>query len=100
MLYVRYEMANPMDEHFKVINAYLPVEHTLFLRQATDVDGNGKNPHHHGLNRFAQRLLAINVKFIRGKSLFVLAEIYLLEMNAVRFALLSSAGWSPLTKFI
>ena len=65
-----------MDEHFKVIDAYLPVEHTIFLCQAGDVDANGENPHHHGLNLLAQRLLAINAKFIRGKSSLVLAEIY------------------------
>ena len=100
VLYARYESANPMDEHFKVINAYLPVEHTIFLRQAADVDGNGQNPHHHGLNLFAHRLLAINPKFIRGKSSLVLAKIYSLCMNAVRFAPLSDALWSPLPKFI
>ena len=100
VLYARYESANPMDEHFKVIDAYLPVEHTIFLRQAADVDYNGQNPHHHGLNLLAQRLLAINAKFIRSKSSLVLAEIYSLGMNAVRYATLSGAGWSPLSKFI
>ena len=100
VLYARYESANPMDEHFKVIDAYLPVEHTIFLRQAADVDADGENPHHHGLYLLAQRLLAINAKFVRGKSSLVLAEIYSLGMNAVRFAPLSGAAWSPLPKFI
>ena len=39
VLYARYESANLMDEHLKVIDAYLPVEHTIFLRRAADVDG-------------------------------------------------------------
>ena len=100
MLYARYESANPMDDHFKVIDAYLPVEHTIFLRQVADVDGNGQNPHYHGLNLLAHRLLAINAKFIRGKSSLVLAEIYSLGMNAVRFAPLLGAVWSPFPTFI
>ena len=100
VLYARYESANPMDEHYKVMDVYLPVAHTIFLRQANDVDADGNNPYHHGLNILAQRLLALNAKFIRGKSSLVLAEIYSLNMNVVRFVPLSGAAWSPLPQFI
>ena len=46
------------------------------------------------------RLLEANVKFIRGKSKLVLAKIYSLNLNAVRFAPLSGSAWSPLPQFV
>ena len=92
VLNARYESANQMDEHLKIIEAYLPVKHTIFLRQQNEIDADGNNIYHHGLNFLGQRLLAINAKFIRGKSSLVLSDIYSLTMNVVRFAPLSGAG--------
>ena len=48
----------------------------------------------------AEHLLEANAKFIRGKSGLVLAEIYSLNLNAVRFAFLSGSAWSSLFQFL
>ena len=48
----------------------------------------------------AERILEANAKFIRGKSGLVIAEIYFINLNAVRFALLSGSAWTPLPKFL
>ena len=100
ILFVRYESANPLDEHFKTFDAYLPASHSVFLYNHPELYANQNNPYTDGLNRIAKRLLEANAKFIRGKSGLVLAEIYSLNLNAVRFAPLSGAAWTPLPKFL
>ena len=100
MLYARCESANLLDEHYKIFDAYLPVQHTIFFRQQPEIDADGFNTYSQRLNLLGQRLLSLNAKFIRGKSSLVLSEIYSLNMNIVRFAPLSGAAWSPLPKFI
>ena len=100
ILFVRYESANPLNEHFKTLDAYLPVTHLIFLYNQPESYANRINPHSAGLDRMAERLLEANAKFIRGKSGFVLAEIYSLNLNAVRFARLSGSAWTPLPKFL
>ena len=30
--FVRYESANPLDEHYKIFDAHLPVSHSIFLQ--------------------------------------------------------------------
>ena len=89
-----------MDEHYKFIDAYLPVEHKIFLSQAPEVNVDEQNPHYNGNNHLAQQFLAITANIIRCKSSLVLAEIYSFGKNAVKFAPLSGAPWTPLPKFI
>ena len=98
VLFVRYESANPLDEHFKTFDAHLPVSHSNFLYIQPELYDDRINPYLAGLNRMAVRLLEANAKFIRGKSGLVLAEIYSLNLNAVRFAPLSGSAWTPLPK--
>ena len=100
VLFVRYESANPLDEHFKTFDAHLPVSHSIFLYNQPELYANRINPCIPSLNRMAERLLEANAKFIRGKSGLVLAEIYSLNLNAVRFAPLSGSAWSPLSQFL
>ena len=100
VLFVRYESANPLDEHFKSFDAYLPVSHSIFLYNQPELYADRINPYLVNLNRMAERLLEANAKFIRGKSGLVLAEIYSLNLNAVRFAPLSGSAWTPLPKFL
>ena len=61
---------------------------------------NRNNLYIDGLTRMAERLLEANAKFIRGKSRLVLAEIYSLNLNAVKFAPFSGSAWSALPKFL
>ena len=42
----------------------------------------------------------VNTKFIRGKFGLLLAEIYSLNLNAVRFASLSGSALTALPKFL
>ena len=48
----------------------------------------------------SERLLEEKAKFIRGNSLLVLAEIFSLNLNAVRFAPLSGSAWTPFSPFL
>ena len=100
VLFVKYEFANPLDDHFKSFDAHLPVSHSIFLYNQPELYTDRINPHIAGLNCMAERLLEANAKFIRGKSGLVLAEIYSLNLNAVRFAPLSGSAWTPLPKFL
>ena len=100
VLFVRDESANHLNEHFKIFDAHLPVAHSNFLYIQPELYADRINPHIAGLNRMAERLLEANAKFIRWKSRLVLAEIYSLKINALRFALLSGSSWRPLPKFL
>ena len=100
VLFVRYESVNPLDEHFKTFDAHLPVSHSIFLYNQPELYADRINPYIAGLNRMAERLLEANAKFIRGKSGLVLAEIYSLNLNAVRFAPFSGSAWTPIPKFL
>ena len=100
VLYVRYESANPLEEHSKTFDAHLPAPHSIFLYNQPKLYADRINLHITVLNRMAERLLEANAKFIRGKSRLVLAEIYSLNLNAVRFAPLSGSAWTPLPKFL
>ena len=97
--FVRYESANPIDEHFKTFDAHLPVLHSIFLYNQPELYADRINPYIVCLNCMAERLLEANAKLIRGKSGLVLAESYSLNLNAVRFAPLSGSAWTPLPKF-
>ena len=68
VLFVRYESANPLEEHFKTFDAHLLVSHSIFFYNQPAVYTNRINPYISGLNRMAERLLEANAKFIRGKS--------------------------------
>ena len=83
ILFVRYESANPLDEHFKTFDAHLPVSHSIFLYNQPELYADRINPYIAGLNRMAERLLEANARFICGKSGLVLAEIYSLNLNTV-----------------
>ena len=100
VLYVRYESANPLDEHYKHFDAHLPVSHSIFLYHQPELYTNHTNPYHPGIERLIEKLLAANAKFIRGKSGLMLAEIYSLNLNVVRFAPLAGSAYSPLPKFL
>ena len=100
VLFVRYESANPLDKPFKIFDAQLPATHSIFLHYQPELYANRPNPHYPAIQRLAQRRLEANTKFIRGKSGLVLAEIYSLNLNVVRFAPFSGSAWSPLPKFL
>ena len=86
LLFVRYESANPLDEHFKNFDAHLPIAHSIFLDSLPDLYANRSNPYYPGIQHFTQRLLEANDKFMCGKSGLVLAEIFSLNLNVARFA--------------
>ena len=98
--FVRYESANPLDEHFKNFDAHLPVAHSIFLYYQPELYANRSSPYYSDIQRLAQRLLEANAKFIRGKSGLVLAEIYTLNLNVARFAPFSGSTYTPLPKFL
>ena len=100
VLFVRYEFANPLDEHFKTFDAHLPVLHSIFLYNKPELYADRINPYIAVLNRMAERILEANAKFIRKKSGLVRAEIYSLNLNTVRFAPLLGSAWTPLPKFL
>ena len=100
VLFVRYESANPLDDAFKSFDAYLPVAHSIFLYNQPELYANRTSPYHAAMLRLAERLLAANAKLIRGKSGLVLAEIYSLNLNVVRFAPLSGSKYTTLPKFL
>ena len=83
--FVRYESANLIDEHFKTVDDHLPVLHSIFLYNQPELYADRINPYIAGLNCMAERILDANAKIIRKKSELVLAEIYSLNLNAVRF---------------
>ena len=89
-----------LGEHFKTFDAHLPVFHSIFLYNKPELYADRINPHIAVLNRIAERILEANAKFIRGKSGLVIAEIYFLNLNTVRFAPLSGSAWTPLPKFL
>ena len=95
ILFVRYESANPLDEYFKTFDAHLPVSHSIFLYNKLELYADRINPYIAGLNCMAERLLEANAKFTRGKSGLVLAEIYSLNLNVVRFAPLQAQHGRP-----
>ena len=97
MLYVRYESANPLEENFKTFEAYLPAASGIFFPIDRELECK---PHGAVLQRLADRLLASNAKFIRHRSGLVLAEIYSLNLNIVRFNPLDGCAWAPLPKFL
>ena len=72
----------------------------FFFHYQPELYANRSNPHYPGIQRLAQRLLEANAKFIRGKSGLVLAEIYSLNLNVVRFAPFSGSAYTPLPKFL
>ena len=100
VLLFRYESANPLDDAFKSFDAHLPVFHSVFLYNQPELYANRTSPYDAGLLRLAERLLAANAKFIRGKSGLVLAEIYFLNLNVARFAPLSGSKYTPLLKYL
>ena len=100
VLLVRYESANPLDEHFKIFDAQLPATNFIFLHYQPELYSIRLNPHYPGMQRIPQRLLEANAKLIRGKSGLVLAEIYSLNLNVFRFAPLSGSAYSRLSKFL
>ena len=100
VLFVRYESANPLDEPFKIFDAHLPATHSICFHYQPELYANRSNPHYPAIQRLANRLLEANAKFIRGKSGLVLAEIYSLNINVVRFAPFSGSAYSPLPKFL
>ena len=53
VLFVRYESANPLDEHYKIFDAHLPVSHSIFLYNHPDMFANRNNPYIDGLKRMA-----------------------------------------------
>ena len=99
VLFVRYESANSIDEHFKIFDAHLPVLHSIFLYNKLELYADRINPYIAVLNRMAELILEANAKFIRGKSGLVLAKIDSLNLNTVRFAPLLGSAWTPLPKF-
>ena len=100
VLYVRYESANPLDEHYKHFDAHLPISHSIFLYHQPELYTNHTNPYHPGIDRLIEKVLAANAKFIRGKSGLMLAEIYSLNLNVVRFTPLAGSAYSPLPNFL
>ena len=64
VLYVRYESANPLDENFKIFNAYLPVAHTIFIHSQPELNLNRTNTHFAKISRLAERISEANAKFI------------------------------------
>ena len=100
VLFVLYESANPLDEHFKNFDAHLTVAYFIFLHYQPKLYANRISPHYPGIQRLAQRLLEANAMFIRGQSGLVLAEIYSLKINVVRFAPFSGSAYTPLPKFL
>ena len=97
-LHVRYESANPREEHFRSIDAHLYVSALIFERFQTSI--SGERSHVWQLQHFANGFRTSNSKFIREKSGLILAEIYSLNMNIVRFNPLDGSTWSPLPKFL
>ena len=85
------------SKHF---DAHLPISHSIFLYHQPELYTDRSNPYHPGINRLIEKLLAANAKFIRGKSGLMLAEIYSLNLNVVRFAPLAGSAYSPLPKFL
>ena len=97
-LHVRYESANPTEEHFKSVDAHLRVPALIFERRQTSI--SGERSYVWQLQHFANGFRNANAKFIRDKSGLILAEIYSLNMNIVRFNPLDGSAWSPLPKFL
>ena len=99
-MFVLYESANPLDEHFKHFDAHLPVAHSIFLHYQPEYYANRSSPYYLDIQRLAQRPLEANAKFIRVNSGLVLSEIYSLNLNVARFAPYSGSAYTPLPKFL
>ena len=95
-LHVRYESANPLANPFLYGDAHLPAVHSIFHRCPPYTE----EPYKAEMERFAEAIKISNAKFIRDGSGFILAEIYSLNFNIVKFNPLSGLGWSELPKFI
>ena len=95
-LHVRYESANPFANPFLYGDAHLPAVHSIFHRCPPYTE----EPYKSEIERFAEAMKISNAKFIRDGSGFILAEIYSINFNIVRFNPLSGSAWSELPKFL
>ena len=99
VLFVLYESANPLYEPFKIFDATTCSSFHFFHYQP-ELYANRSHNHYPAIQRLAQRLFSANAKLIRGMSGLVLAEIYSLNLNVVRFAPFSGSAWSAIPKFL
>ena len=93
-LHVRYESANPMAEHFKLIDGHLRVPHVMF----SQIPSQPHILYTNQLEQLSKALKEANARFVKEQSGLILAEIYSLNMNIIKFNPLSGSGWKQFTK--